>query len=85
MENEGWQPVSDAVTHTYFHERTPLSYLDHFRKRIWSSTWKLTDDEIERGAAAIQQTIATEYPHPEQPVRLSSTFIARAYLPANSF
>lgn len=85
LENEGWQPVGEAVTHTYFHERTPLTYLDHFRNRIWSSMWKMTDDQIERGAAAIQQAIEAEYPDPSQPVRLSSTFIARAYLPNNSF
>lgn len=85
LENEGWQPVGNDVTHTYSFECTPLSYLDNFRSRIWSSTWKLTDEQIALGVEAIQKAIAEEYQHPEQPVRLSYTFIARAYLPANSF
>lgn len=85
LEDEGWQPVGPEQTHTLSFEQSPLDVLKGAKQRLWSSTWRLTDDELERGAAAMQAAIAREYPQPEQKTRSNSTFVARAYLPNNSF
>lgn len=81
LEDEGWQPAGDAQQHTYSFERSPLELLAGARKRLWSSTWRLTDEEIERGAAAMQAAIETQYAHPEQPQPMRVTVLSRAYLP----
>lgn len=85
LEDEGWQPVGEPQSHTYTVERSPLDVLNWARQRLWSSTWRLTDDEIERGAAAMQAAIEAEYANPEQAHPFPATFIVRAYLPNNSF
>ncbi|MBI5671412.1 MAG: methyltransferase domain-containing protein [Chloroflexi bacterium] len=85
LEDEGWQPVGPEQTHNFVMEQSALDVLKGARARLWSSTWRLTDDELERGVAAMQAAIEREYPQPGQPLRLTTTFVARAYLPANSF
>lgn len=85
LEEEGWQPIGEEQPHTYVVERSPMDVLEGARQRLWSSLWRLTDDEIERGAAAMRAAIEAQYPNPEQPRSFESTFIARAYLPNNSF
>ncbi len=85
LEDEGWQPVGEEQFHSYIIERSPLDVLEGTRQRLWSSLWRLSDDEIERGAAAMQAAVEALYPHPEQARRFESAFIVRAYLPPNSF
>ncbi|GIL12842.1 MAG: type 11 methyltransferase [Chloroflexota bacterium] len=79
--DEGWQAAGDEQTHAYSVERAPSELLEALRCRVWSSTWRLTDDELERGAVAMQAAIAADYPNPDAPLPMRYTLMARAYLP----
>ncbi|NWG15930.1 MAG: class I SAM-dependent methyltransferase [Chloroflexi bacterium] len=79
--DEGWQAAGAEHSHAYSVERAPLDMLDGLRNRIWSATWRLTDEEVERGMDAMRAVIAADYPNPDAPRRLQTTFVTRAYLP----
>jgi ubiquinone/menaquinone biosynthesis C-methylase UbiE len=77
----GWTPVGEAQFHTYTREQSPAQFLNALQNHIWSQTWRLSDEDLTRGAAAVQAIIAREYPDPERPVQAESKFYAQAYTP----
>ncbi len=51
------------------------------RQRRWSSTWRMSDADLQRGLAAVEAAIAAHYPDPTLPEANESAFKVQAYLP----
>ncbi len=81
LENEGWTTPAEAQTYTYSVNRTVNGFLNMINQRMWSALWTMTDEEIERGLAAVQPIIETEFPDHDAPIVSSTTIYARAYFP----
>jgi ubiquinone/menaquinone biosynthesis C-methylase UbiE len=80
LEDEGWQPAAEPLTYVYSVPRKPSEFLAHVKGRIWSALWRVNDDDLARGAAAMEAAIHEKYPNPDEPVQNQSTFYARAYV-----
>lgn len=80
-ELEGWRPAGEKQIHTFSVPRSPQKFVEQQRARIWSSTWTLTDEELERGITALEIYIATNFDDPYQPIEVQYHFYVQAYLP----
>lgn len=80
-ELEGWRPVGDKQIYAYSVSRSPRKFVEQQRERIWSSTWSLSDEELERGIAALEAHIAANFDDPRQPIDVPYNFYVQAYLP----
>jgi hypothetical protein len=49
--------------------------------RMMSHMWRMSDEEVARGAAAMRELVAGRFADPEQPVEAEGYFVARAWLP----
>ncbi len=81
LEDEGWLPTGPALTHAFIVEKAPLTLVDDLRARLWSQTWRLTDEQIEIGATALRQAVQAEFAQPENVHQFTSHFHARAFRP----
>ncbi len=79
----GWQRVGDS-SHHYQSVSTPGRFLSGLRRRIQSSMWKLTDEELAAGIAAVEQVIAQEFSGPDDPIVYEMVFRVQRYLPPGS-
>jgi SAM-dependent methyltransferase len=84
LENNGWQPVGDTHTLPFMTQRAPSEYVDGLRRRLWSHTWRMSDDELANGIRALETYIAEHYPDPHTPQTIQSAFVARAYRPESN-
>ncbi|MBL8154650.1 MAG: class I SAM-dependent methyltransferase [Anaerolineae bacterium] len=76
----GWEAITEVVEHRYAHDLAPAVFLDRLRRRVWSQTWRLSDAQIERGAATLEAFIKATYADPDAPMRVTSGFLAQAYM-----
>jgi ubiquinone/menaquinone biosynthesis C-methylase UbiE len=81
LETSGWQSVSDLQTHNYTYSRVPQQTIEQLRQRIWSRTWRMTDDELTVHIANVQAAINDQYNDPNAPVEVEGSFTVRAYWP----
>ncbi|MBZ0288422.1 MAG: class I SAM-dependent methyltransferase, partial [Anaerolineae bacterium] len=80
MTLEGWHEANIA-TYTYQNPITPQSILDYREQRQGSATWRLSDEDLNRGVEALKAYIAAHYPDPNQPIMIEERFQAMAYTP----
>lgn len=77
----GWRETGTLHTYPFTVERTPQEFYDSMAQRYFSSTWRMSDDQLERGLAAVRGYIASHYDDPTQPETLNASFHVQAYLP----
>lgn len=77
----GWQPRGEAQVYSYSYRKTPREFVDQLRNRMWSSTWDLPDEDLERGINAVLEVMATDNTDLDAPLELEAKLNARAYLP----
>lgn len=56
----GWHKA-DEQRFDYPLMTTPGDYLRHIEQRLWSSTWEMSDDEINRASAAVREAIGEHF------------------------
>lgn len=81
LADNGWHEHGGVQTHHFTIQRSPAEYLDSLRQRRWSSTWRMSDADLQRGLAAVEAAIAAHYPDPTRPEANESAFKVQAYLP----
>lgn len=81
LEKAGWSRVGEDIVHRYPDEKSPQQFLDSIRNRLWSSCWKMSDEEIEAGYQTMLAYIQEHYPDPTQPVAAEQAFRVRVYRP----
>jgi ubiquinone/menaquinone biosynthesis C-methylase UbiE len=80
IENAGWSHVGEVV-HRYPDAKSPQQFLDSIRNRLWSSCWKMTDEEIDAGYQTLLAHVRDRYPDPTQPIVNEQAFHVRIYKP----
>ncbi|MBC7812034.1 MAG: class I SAM-dependent methyltransferase, partial [Burkholderiales bacterium] len=61
LKSEGWQAASGEQTHEYEVHSAPREFLDQVRRRVWSSSWHMSDEDMARGITAVEAAIAANY------------------------
>ncbi len=79
--DNGWRALAPVQTYHFVTQRSPEDFLKSMEGRYFSSTWRMTDEQIARGAAAVRAYIAGHYADPTQPEQIEAAFNAQAYLP----
>jgi len=74
----GWQQRAE-YQHTFMREQIPLTLLENFKRRVWSSLWNLTDAELEQDAACIEKAIYEQFADPSAPIWTEETFHVAVY------
>jgi ubiquinone/menaquinone biosynthesis C-methylase UbiE len=82
LEDEGWRPAGEAQSYPLGDEsHAPASFLKHLAQRSWSSLWRVPDDALAAGIAAVRAALAAHQIDPEQTYGVPRSFVARAFLP----
>lgn len=79
--DQGWRKAGEGGEHHYMVTRTPQDFLNRLEQRIWSSSWRLPDAVVERGLAAVRETMQRHNLDPQQRVAFESVFKVTAYRP----
>jgi hypothetical protein len=80
-EGEGWVKSGDPQSYEYTSLFIPQQHIDRLRRRVWSRLWRLTDEEINAGVAAVEAAVAALFDDPAAEIPLSGEFYVQAYLP----
>ncbi len=81
LEDEGWRPLMEPYEHKYVVMQSPQLFLERLEQRAWSSLWRLTDEELARGVAAVRAAIDSLYDDPRRSLEIQARFVVRTYLP----
>jgi ubiquinone/menaquinone biosynthesis C-methylase UbiE len=81
LEHAGWRPDGDPYRYSYELRQSPQDFINVFKQRRWSSTWALTDEEVTRGIAAMEESARSTFDNLSRPMTSSSTFLAAVYHP----
>lgn len=79
--DHGWREAGAAQVHTYTQQRSPLDFLNSHRQRVSSGMWRLDDDLVARGVAAIEAAMAAHYPDPQAPIADQVLFTVKPFAP----
>ncbi len=77
----GWREHGGVQTHQFTIQRSPAAFLNSLRERHWSHTWRMSEADMQRGIAAVEATIAANYPDPTHSEAIESAFKVQAFLP----
>jgi ubiquinone/menaquinone biosynthesis C-methylase UbiE len=77
----GWRAVGEQHSHRFSFTTTPQDYIDRFEKRVFSGSWRLTDELVAQGTAAVKAAAAREFSDLNEPVPVDTSFNVQAYLP----
>lgn len=81
LEDSGWRPAGEKLTLEYAYEKTPQTYVDEIRGRIWSSTWQLSDEQIKACAGEMHDLLQARFHDMTKPIGITRSFDVRAYFP----
>jgi SAM-dependent methyltransferase len=84
LAENGWRERGAGESLPFVTHRAPNDYLESIRQRKFSSMWRMSEETLQRGLAAVQAYVAAHYDDPSQPETLESGFRAQAYLPPES-
>lgn len=79
--DEGWTQIGEPLVHRYRVTRTLRALVERMEQRIWSSSWRLTDDETARGLAAVRAAIEAHGLALDAPFEDEQGFSVRAFAP----
>lgn len=78
LEEIGWR-TGETETYRYSYGRSPAAFVRQLENRIWSATWRASDDSLAQGVAAVKSVVNKHYAHPENDIVINERFIAKAY------
>jgi ubiquinone/menaquinone biosynthesis C-methylase UbiE len=81
LADNGWHEVGTVQTQHFTIQRSPQDFYNSMEQRYFSSTWRMTDEQVEQGLSAVRAHIAAHYEDPTKPEMLESSFNVQAYLP----
>lgn len=74
----GWH-MGEQLDHHYHYEYTPQFFVDGLRRRIWSSTWTMSDEALNRGIEAVQAAVQAAHADPTQPIEAAASFHVKPF------
>ena len=81
LSDSGWHRQGDPRTHRFTITRTTRDYVNQLERRVWSSTWRLSDEAAARGMAAVYAAVEEHNIDLDQPVSFEGSFKVEAYTP----
>ncbi len=73
LDETGWQMVSGGV-HNFTQTQLPQHFINMIKERKWSSTWKLSDEDLKTSVEVIESVLKEHYPDLNQPIEVNATF-----------
>ena len=84
LEEHGWRKAGEPLVHHYTFQRSPLEFVESIQQRHFSSMWRMSDQEVARGLAAVQAYIDEHYSDAALLETVASSFTVQAYLPPDT-
>lgn len=81
LPGQGWRQVGDTLIHPFLTRRSPQTFLNRLEQRTWSSCWRLPDDIVAQGVAAVREAMRQYQIDPHRVEALEVTFKIQAYRP----
>ena len=78
FEEAGWTKVGTEM-HTFTRQQKPIEVVDQMQRRVWSRTWRMSDEQLATSVAALRAAIEQMYPDIYAPVEVQSVFHADVY------
>ncbi|MBZ0298328.1 MAG: class I SAM-dependent methyltransferase [Anaerolineae bacterium] len=79
LDEVGWIKQGSEQVLTYPVRFKLVDHMDRLRRRIWSRLWKLTDDELQTGIAAVEAAAAQSFNAPDAELDQVGEFHVQAY------
>ncbi|MCI0710273.1 MAG: class I SAM-dependent methyltransferase [Chloroflexi bacterium] len=73
IQKAGWTR-SRKETYEYDYEQAPYILVGQLQNRMWSSTWRMSDEEIRQGVARLKAILEAEFADPSQPIQVTGSF-----------
>jgi SAM-dependent methyltransferase len=83
LTGEGWQRTRRFTTF-FDMEVAPITILHALRERLWSSTWFMSDAEIEETSGRLEEILHERYDDPQKSVIFDSNFNVEVFWPPRS-
>lgn len=80
LDDDGWLHIQ-TQTLSYTSKQSPQAIIERFERRIWSSTWHLTDEEHANGLSAMLAYATASYDDLNTPVEVTNSFQVAVYRP----
>jgi ubiquinone/menaquinone biosynthesis C-methylase UbiE len=80
LQDAGWREAGDILSYTYPHVRTVQQFLDRLERRVWSRTWRLSDDVFAQGFVALRAAMQQQAIDPTQTLSTEERFCVRAFM-----
>jgi len=81
LPDSGWRQVGEDVRLSYPVVRTVRNFVDRLERRVWSSCWRLPDDAVTRGVAAVRAAIEEHGYDVDAPLTIEREFVVQAFVP----
>lgn len=81
LEHEGWRQQGETQVCEYTVSFVPQQHIDRLRRRVWSRLWRLTDEELNAGVAAVEAAALAQFGDLATEIQADSSFHVQAYLP----
>lgn len=79
LPDAGWRETAH-LTYDYTTQQSPEDMIKSFQGRVWSSTWTMSDAELERRTNDISAQLRAVYDDLSQPVPIKNQFHATRYV-----
>lgn len=81
LQKEGWRPLGAAQEVGWVAPLRPADVLRGVTQRLNSSTWRMTDEQIDQYARALRRALSLRFGDLDRTYDLPRVFKARAFLP----
>lgn len=81
LTDSGWRRKGEHRAHRYTVTNTAREVISQLERRVWSSTWRLSDEDVARGLAAVHAVVAEEGIDLDAPQSFADSFAVETYLP----
>jgi ubiquinone/menaquinone biosynthesis C-methylase UbiE len=78
IQEAGWTR-SHRETYEYKYEQAPETLIEQLQNRMWSSTWRMSDEDIRQGVARLKATLEEEFEDPSQPIKVTGSFSVEVF------
>jgi ubiquinone/menaquinone biosynthesis C-methylase UbiE len=82
--DQGWTRKGERQMHPFTIQRTPRQIVEASEKRIWSGSWRLTEEKHQRLLEGLRRVMAEHYPDPDQEFEIETGFEVDVFLPPQS-
>lgn len=80
MQELGWR-IGEIATFEHHYERTPAAFVQQIENRMWSRTWRLSDESWAAGLAAVKAAVARNYSDPQASITVREQYVAKPFYP----